>query len=62
MNESIYQTPTVNLLKSETVITQDVDLIKLDEQQKHIIDVLRTFCIPVNEIKYTLGTDRKSVV
>lgn len=56
MNESIYQTPTVNLLKSETVITQDVDLIKLDEQQKHIIDVLRTFCIPINEIKYTLGT------
>lgn len=28
---------------------------QLEEQQKHIIDVLRTFCIPITEIKYILG-------
>ena len=55
MNNSIYHYPTINLLDSANVIAQDVDLAQLEEQQKHIIDVLRTFCIPINEIKYTLS-------
>lgn len=55
MNNSIYHYPTINLLDSANVIAQDVDLAQLEEQQRHIIDVLRTFCIPINEIKYTLS-------
>ena len=55
MSNSIYHYPTIDLLDLEREITQDVDLVELAEQQKHIIDVLRTFCIPINEIKYTLG-------
>ena len=55
MNNSIYHYPTINLLDSASAIAQDVDLEQLEEQQKHIIDVLRTFCIPINEIKYTLS-------
>lgn len=54
MNESNYYHPTVDLLNS-AVIPSIIDFEKLEEQQKHIIDVLRTFCIPINEIKYTLG-------
>ena len=54
MNKSNYYHPTVDLLSS-AVIPQIEDLEKLEEQQKHIIDVLRTFCIPITEIKYTLG-------
>lgn len=56
MNESIYHAPTINLLESETAITQDVDFVKLEEQKKHIIDVLRAFCIPIDEIRCTLGS------
>lgn len=55
MNKSNYYHPTVELLSS-AVIPQIEDLEKLEEQQKHIIDVLHTFCIPINEIKYTLGS------
>lgn len=55
MDELNYHYPTVDLLNS-AVIPQIDDLEKLEEQQKRIIDVLRTFCIPVNEIKYTLGS------
>ena len=55
MNELNYHYPTVDLLSS-IVIPHTVDVEKLEEQQKHIIDVLRTFCIPINEIKYTLGS------
>lgn len=54
MTELNYHYPTVDLLNS-AVIPQTVDLEKLEEQQKYIVDVLRTFCIPINEIKYTLG-------
>ena len=55
MNKLNYHYPTVDLLSS-AVIPQVEDLEKVEEQQKHIIDVLRTFCIPINEIKYTLGS------
>ena len=55
MNKSNYHHPTVDILSS-TVIPQIEDLEKLEEQQKHIIDVLRTFCIPIDEIKYTMGS------
>ena len=54
MNKSNYHYPTVDLLDS-AVIPQIEDLEKLEEQQKYIIDVLRTFRIPITEIKYTLG-------
>ena len=54
MSKSNYHHPTVDLL-NPVVIPQTVDLEKLEEQKKYIIDVLYTFCIPINEIKYTLG-------
>lgn len=43
MSDSIYHYPTIDLLDLEREITQEVDLVELAEQQKHIIDVLRTF-------------------
>ena len=42
MNNSIYHYPTINLLDSANVIAQDVDLAQLEEQQKHIIYVMRS--------------------
>ena len=55
MEEQGYLYPKLDLLNSEDVTMESGNSADLEEQQKHIIDVLHTFCIPINEIKRTPG-------